>query len=166
MINLKPVFQIGVDVGLNGAIALLRPDNTLSIVDMPTGEVKVGNKMRPKRRIIPELLATSIEGMVGNCHVVAMVEKVSAMPGQGSVSMFQFGTSYGLVLGVLAALQIETHQVSPVTWKKHFRLTSSKDASRMKACSMFPAQAALFARVKDDGRAEAALLAVYGRDFT
>ena len=165
MINLKPVFYIGIDVGLNGAIALLRPDNTLSIVDMPTGEVKVGNKV--KRRIIPELLATSIEGMVGNFHVVAMVEKVSAMPSQGSVSMFQFGTSYGLVLGVLAALQIETHQVSPATWKRHFRLLSTgKDASRMKACSMFPAQAALFARVKDDGRAEAALLAVYGREFT
>lgn len=165
MIKLKPVFHIGIDVGLNGAIALMRPDGTLSIVDMPTGEVKVGGKV--KRRIIPELLATSIEGMVGNCHVVAMVEKVSAMPGQGSVSMFQFGTSYGLVLGVLAALQIETHQVSPATWKKHFRLTASKDASRMKACSMFPAQAAaLFSRVKDDGRAEAALLAVYGRDFT
>jgi crossover junction endodeoxyribonuclease RuvC len=164
LINLKPVFHIGIDVGLNGAIAMMRPDGTLSIVDMPTGEVKVGNKV--KRRIIPELLATSIKDLVGNGHVVAMVEKVSAMPGQGSVSMFQFGTSYGLVLGVLAALQIETHQVSPVTWKKHFRLTSSKDASRMKACSMFPAQAALFARVKDDGRAEAALLAVYGRDFT
>jgi hypothetical protein len=93
---------------------------------------------------------------------VAIVERVSAMPGQSVSSTFKFGQSYGAALGILAALQIRTHLVAPAVWKKYFRLDSDKEKSRAAALRMFPATAHYFSRKKDHGRAEAALLAVYG----
>jgi crossover junction endodeoxyribonuclease RuvC len=152
---------MGIDPGLSGAIALLHDDGRLEVFDMPVGELKVGGKT--KRRIIPELLADIIAPCNGS---VCALEKVSAMPGQGVSSVFNFGSSWGMARGMLAVAQIEVIDAHPATWKKHFRLGSGKDASRHKVCSMFPKQAGLFARVKDDGRAEAVLLAVYARDIS
>ncbi len=95
---------------------------------------------------------------------MAVVERVSAMPGNGAVSMFNFGRSYGDVRGVIGALDIPLHFVTPQKWKKHFGLTSDKDQSRLRAIRMFPAVADQFKRKKDDGRAEAALIALYGAE--
>jgi crossover junction endodeoxyribonuclease RuvC len=92
----------------------------------------------------------------------AVVERVASMPKQGVASTFKFGASYGAVRGVLAALKIQTHLVTPGVWKKYFRLDSDKEKSRAAALRMFPATAHYFSRKKDHGRAEAALLAVYG----
>ena len=84
------------------------------------------------------------------------------MPGQGVASTFKFGASYGAVRGVLAALQIRTHLVTPGVWKKHFRLSSDKEASRALALRLFAASPEHFSREKDHNCAEAALLALYG----
>jgi crossover junction endodeoxyribonuclease RuvC len=86
------------------------------------------------------------------------------MPGQGVTSMFNFGRSYGDVRGVIGAMEVPLHFVTPQKWKKHFGLSSDKEQSRLRAIRMFPAVADSFKRKKDDGRAEAALIALYGSE--
>jgi crossover junction endodeoxyribonuclease RuvC len=77
-------------------------------------------------------------------------------------SSFSFGLSYGLVRGVLAAMQVPVSLVTPNEWKRSFRLGPDKNEARLIAARLFPANASYFTRVRDDGRAEAALLALFG----
>lgn len=153
-------FIIGVDPGASGAVAILEDTGQLvQVFDMPAVEIQVGGKA--KRRVVPEMLASELR--LYNVHgTVAVVEQVSAMPGQGVSSMFAFGQAYGLVLGVLAGLWIPTKTVTPSAWKKALKLNTGKDAARAKAAQLWPQMASEFKRVKDDGRAEAALIANWG----
>lgn len=141
---------LGVDPGLTGAIALWDPrDDTLIIKDMPVtaGVVSPTLLSWELRELAPEL---------------AWVEEVHAMPKQGVSSTFKFGASYGAVLGVLAALEVPTLLVTPNKWKRLLGLSRDKGASRGRAAQLFPKHAGSFSRVRDDGRAEAVLVAYYG----
>jgi crossover junction endodeoxyribonuclease RuvC len=89
------------------------------------------------------------------------VEIVHAMPKQGVSSSFNFGMSYGVALGVIGALKIPVVHVSPTKWKKYFGLSADKEEARALAISKWPASLH-FRRKKDNGRAEAGLLALYG----
>ena len=141
----------GVDPGLSGAIAFFFPvaPDRVAAEDMPVvaGEVDCAT------------VAARISQMA---PAFAIVERVASMPKQGVASTFKFGASYGAVRGILAALQIRTHLVAPAVWKKHFRLDSDKEKARAMALRLFAASPGHFSRKKDHGRAEAALLAVYG----
>ncbi len=151
----------GVDPGLSGALAIFNPiKGTLVLIDMPTVEVKVGTSK--KRRLSEPMLAELLRP-----HEIehAVLEQVSAMPGQGVSSMFQFGLSYGAIRGVLAGLRIPTTNVTPVKWMRDLKLNGGKDGSRQRASELFPAYAASFARVKDNGRSDAALLAYWLASF-
>jgi crossover junction endodeoxyribonuclease RuvC len=92
----------------------------------------------------------------------AWVEQVATRPGEGAVGAFSFGKSYGLVLGVLAAHFIKIEHVTPASWKTALKVKGDKDVSRQRASALFPTYSGLWARVRDDGRAEAALIAYYG----
>ena len=92
----------------------------------------------------------------------AYVERVGAMTGQGVSSVFSFGRSAGVLEGVLAASGVPYTLVTPQTWQKAVGLRGGKDGSRERAMQQFPDQASLFARKKDDGRADATLIAIYG----
>lgn len=150
-------FIIGIDPGTSGAVAILEDTGHLvQVFDMPAVEVVVGGKA--KRRMSPEMLAAELR--LYNVHGTrAVIEQVNAMPGQGVSSMFAFGEAFGLAKGVLAGLGIPVTTVTPGRWKKALALNSGKDASRAKAAALWPQQAGEFKRVKDDGRAEAALIA-------
>ncbi len=89
----------------------------------------------------------------------AIIEDVNAMPKQGVVSMFRFGYNAGILLGVLQTLDIEILRVKPSAWKSALGLSSNKADSLALACKTFPNYKDYFQRAKDDGRAEAALLA-------
>lgn len=149
---------LGIDPGLSGALAII--DTTLdelTIFDMPIVEVEKGGKAA--RYVSPQLLGELVAGR-GITH--AVVEKVSAMPGQGVTGMFSLGRSLGVVEGVLAAYEIPTTLVHPKTWQAPYGLKGKKidaDGSRQIALQLFPREAALFARKKDNGRADAALIA-------
>jgi len=152
------VIYIGIDPGLNGAIAFLDTEKGhLSVVDMPTFEVKRNNKA--KREVnaagLAHILAAAqkVQGII--------LERVGAMPGQGVTSVFSFGRSVGLVEGVLAAYLLPVSIVTPQAWQKAAGVRGGKDGSRMRACELFPNYAGLFARKKDDGRADAAIMAWY-----
>jgi crossover junction endodeoxyribonuclease RuvC len=92
----------------------------------------------------------------------AYVERVHSMPLQGVVSAFTFGMGYGLIRGVLTGLGVPTTLVTPNEWKRALRMGADKREARVIAGRMFPLNARDFARVRDDGRAEAVLLAFYG----
>lgn len=153
-------FILGVDPGARGALAVMDlQGQLLRVIDMPAVEMKVGAAM--KMRVSPELLAHELSPYWGEAH--AWVEQVTAMPGQGVSSMFAFGESFGIVKGVLAGRNIKIGMVTPGKWKKAMEVNASKDGSRARALQLWPNFAEAFKRVKDDGRAEAALIAEYGR---
>lgn len=152
-------YIIGVDPGMSGAIAIIDTRKGLvDAIDMPTVEIQVGKAM--KRRVAPEVIASELRTYAP--YAVAYIEKVSAMPGQGVSSMFAFGEAYGLVRGVLAGMGIPCTAVTPAVWTKAMRVAGGKDGSRQRAMELWPDKAALFKRVKDDGRADAALIAQWG----
>jgi crossover junction endodeoxyribonuclease RuvC len=152
-------YFFGIDPGASGAVAILTEEGQfVKVFDMPVLEMKVGKAI--KRRVSADLLAHEVSLYP---NAVAMLEQVSAMPGQGVSSMFAFGESYGIVKGVFAAFKIPAHLVTPAKWKKSMELNASKDGSRAKAIQMWPEHAGYFKRVKDDGRAEACLIAEFGR---
>lgn len=149
---------LGIDPGASGALAWIDDRGMLlAVEDMPAMEIKVGTKLR-KRVSAPMLAALIRETM----PAAAFVERVGAMPGQGTASMFAFGFSCGLIDGVLSGLNIPVTFVTPALWKKRLGLSADKGNARMRAAQLFPEMAAKFSRVKDDGRAEAALIAAYG----
>jgi crossover junction endodeoxyribonuclease RuvC len=93
---------------------------------------------------------------------LAVIEKPFYPPHIGILSATKIAEAYGTLKGALAWRSIPMQEVRPNEWKQALNLSSSKAASREKACQIFPDDAAQWARVKDDGRAEAALIAWYG----
>lgn len=150
----------GIDPGLSGAIAVLADGQFCDVFDMPT----VGRGAAARQVVNAASLAAAIREHLAahpGAAVLAVLEDVHAMPGQGVSSMFRFGQSLGAVEGVLAALRVPLCRVQPQTWKKHARLIGSeKDAARGKASELFPA--APLGRVRDQGRADALLMARWG----
>lgn len=149
---------VGIDPGATGALAMWATClDALVVADMPSALVRTGKAQR--RQVNEAVLADLLRQWQPDC---AWLERVHALPGQGVTSSFSFGLAYGLVRGVLAAYQIPVTLVTPNEWKRHFRLGADKAEARLIAGRMFPGSALQFARVKDDGRAEAALLALFG----
>lgn len=151
-------YYIGFDPGLDGAFAVIdKRGNIVQIFDMPTVEVQVGKSM--KRKVAPAAIADELKMFCGQAS--AIVESVAARPGQGVTSMFGFGRSLGVVEGVLAGLGIPYELVPPQTWAKQMRIAPGKGGSRQRAMELWPTQAGEFKRIKDDGRADSALIALY-----
>ncbi len=151
---------IGVDPGVNGALALLSAGGDLiEVVDMPTLLDGTGGK----RAINPVLLARQIEAWKPER---AFCEFVAARPGEGPVGAFAFGRCRGAIEGVLGALNTPVTMIAPAWWKRRVEIPAgkdgAKDAARSRAINRWPDKAILFARKKDDGRAEACLIAVAG----
>lgn len=156
-------YVIGIDPGSSGATAILDHEgNLIEVWDIPTVEIKSGKTV--KKRISPEMFAAELRNWQDAAH--CYTEKVSAMPGQGVSSMFQFGESLGIIRGIMAGMAIPTTLVPPATWKRDMKLPIGKEWSRQRAAQMWPKHAREFARVKDDGRAEAALLGLWGLTYS
>jgi len=150
---------IGIDPGLDGAVAIINGTGNLVVIDMPT--VTVERNGKSKRQVSATELAQILDSHnSNNCHV--FVEKVSAKSGQGVTSVFSFGRSFGMIEGILAAFKLPVTYVAPATWVKAVGRGQGKDASRARAMELFPENQADFKRVKDDGRADAALIAYWG----
>lgn len=144
----RPGFTIlSIDPGLHGAISFYAPEapHVITVDDMPVVD----------KDIDPAALARRIRQIGPD---VAIVERVGSMPGQGVSSTFKFGCGYGMVQGVIAALEIPIHLVTPGKWKRHFRLSADKEEARARAIQLWPS-CDRFGRKKDAGRAEAALIA-------
>ena len=151
---------IGCDPGAKGAIAFLADGKIEAVFDMPADEVKVGGKLRSRvsaARLAALLLFPRAD------HVY--IENVNARPMEGAAGAFAFGKACGVLEGVCAALGLPCTLITPAEWKRAIRCPADKGAARKRACELFPASAAMFARVRDDGRAESAMLALYGEQL-
>ena len=153
---------IGIDPGVNGAIAWLQDGVPAGVMDMPR---------RACGRVHAERLAHQLRDILTantGADVLVVHELVGGFRGQGGASQFAFGQADGIVRGVIAALGLTWIEVRPQAWKKHFGLAKKrggepvgKDASRALVVQMFPDKAMPYLRAKDDGRAEAVLLALW-----
>ena len=149
----------GIDPGYTGAITLYWPKtNDIEVYDMPTMPSAKGKTVLNMHGILEILHPEGDEARV------AFMEQVGAMRGQGVSSMFRFGEQFGALQMALAANETPMYLVTPQKWKKHFGLTRDKGVSRGLAMQRFPKYADKFNRVKDDGRAEATLIALYGKE--
>ena len=153
-------YFVGIDPGKGGAIAVIdqEGENPPWIEDTPT--IKVGKKTHFDVAGMSDLLRR-----IDPTQAIAFVEKVGAMPGQGVTSMFNFGGNYFSWQMGLSCFRVPYELVTPQRWKKSLLagMPKGKGSSRQKAIALFPAQQEMFRRVKDDGRAEALLIAEFAR---
>ena len=152
---------IGIDPGITGAICFFCEGNIIDVIDMPTMvEGRKNKKQVNGRQIFNEI--SLIKNKFHEESLVVVVEQVSAMPGQGVTSMFNFGQSYGVIKGICSAMELPIYFIRPVKWKKYFNLINSeKDASRTKAIEMFPKISHKLSKKKDTNKADAILIAQY-----
>lgn len=155
---------VGVDPGATGAIVVLDQVDTNSaptvhVFDMPVVEVRRGT--RTVREVHAKSLASLFESLRRQ-NAVCVLERVGAMPGQGVSSMFAFGRASGLVEGIALATDFQLTWAPPASWRKALSVRAGKDGSRLRATELLPQAEQYFRRVKDDGRADAALIALYG----
>lgn len=149
--------KIGIDPGASGAIAWIYDSGSVEMRDMPVAHKSSGKGNEVVPRLVADMLFANYD------EVMVYLEAVHAMPGQGVTSMFSFGRSMGVVEGVLAALEIPYTLVRPRAWKKRAGLIGKpKDASRGLAMRLYPQAAEYLTRKKDNGRAEALLIAHFG----
>ena len=152
---------IGIDPGIKGAICILKDGKILDVFDMPIMPVGKKNKSQVNgSQIYNEIQKAIIDEDKKDIKVV--IEQVSAMPGQGVTSMFNFGQSFGILKGICSAMQLPMFFVRPAKWKKYFGLINSeKDASRTRAIEMFPYFSSNLSKKKDSNKAEAILIATF-----
>ena len=152
---------IGIDPGISGSICFFEEGKILDVVEMPTMTDGKKNKRQVNgAQIYNEILKRINKNEKQNVRVI--IEQVSAMPGQGVTSMFNFGQSFGILKGICSAMQLPMYFVRPAKWKKYFGLINSeKDASRTRAIEMFPYFSSQLSRKKDSNKADAILIASF-----
>ena len=152
---------IGIDPGISGSICFFEDGKIIEVIEMPTMTDGKKNKKQVNGAQIYNELSTKIRG-IEKQNLRVIIEQVSAMPGQGVTSMFNFGQSFGILKGICSAMQLPMYFVRPAKWKKYFGLIKSeKDASRTKAIEMFPYFSSQLSKKKDSNKADAILIASF-----
>ena len=152
---------IGIDPGISGSICFLEDGKILDVIEMPTMTEGKKNKRQVNGAQIYNEISEKIN-KIEKKNVRVVIEQVSAMPGQGVTSMFNFGQSFGILKGICSAMQLSMFFVRPAKWKKYFNLINSeKDASRTKAIEIFPYFSENLSKKKDSNKADAILIASY-----
>tara|TARA_B100001175_G_C19007836_1_gene402044 strand:+ start:56 stop:550 length:495 start_codon:yes stop_codon:yes gene_type:complete len=152
---------IGIDPGISGAICFFEDGQIKEIIDMPV----MADGKKNKRQINGPQVYNEILQRVNNFQkkeIIVVIEQVSAMPGQGVTSMFNFGQSFGVLKGICSAMQLSMYFVRPAKWKKYFGLIKTeKDASRTKVIEIFPYISSQLSKKKDSNKADAVLIASF-----
>ena len=164
----------GIDPGVSGAICVLKKGKIINVYEMPTMIDGKKNKRQVNGAEVTNIFLKEIKNQqqkeLDNEQTFAdsakvAVEHVTAMPGQGVTSMFNFGQSFGAIKGICAALKLPIYFVRPTKWKKHFNLIkTNKDASRTKVIEIYPNISSELSRKKDSNKADAILIARYFND--
>ena len=152
---------IGIDPGISGSICFFEDGKITDVIEMPTmTEGKKNKKQVNGSQIYNEILKRTNKFQKKDIRVI--VEQVSAMPGQGVTSMFNFGQSFGILKGICSAMQLPIYFVRPAKWKKYFNLINSqKDASRTRAIEIFPYFSTQLSKKKDSNKADAILISSF-----
>ena len=155
---------IGIDPGISGSICFFQDGKINDVVEMPTMiEGKKNKKQVNGSQIFNEISYRTKK--IDRKDIKVVIEQVSAMPGQGVTSMFNFGQSFGILKGICSAMQLPMYFVRPAKWKKYFNLINSeKDASRTRAIEIFPYFSSNLSKKKDSNKADAILIASFFYD--
>ena len=152
---------IGIDPGISGAICFFEDGQVKEIIDMPV----MAEGKKNKRQVNGPQTYNEISSRINKFSkkdITVVIEQVSAMPGQGVTSMFNFGQSFGVLKGICSAMQLSMFFIRPVKWKKYFNLIKTeKDASRTKVIEIFPYISSELSRKKDSNKADAVLIASF-----
>ena len=152
---------IGIDPGISGSICFFQDGKIVDVVEIPTMTEGKKNKKQVNGSQIFNEISKKIKKL-DNKEIKEVIEQVSAMPGQGVTSMFNFGQSFGILKGICSAMQLPMYFVRPAKWKKYFNLINSeKDASRTRAIEVFPYFSGQLSRKKDSNKADAILIASF-----
>ena len=152
---------IGIDPGISGSICFLDNGKILDVIEMPIMTDGKKNKKQVNGSQVYNEISKRIKQFEKN-QIRVVIEHVSAMPGQGVTSMFNFGQSFGILKGICTAMQLPMYFVRPTKWKKYFNLLNSeKDASRTRAIEIFPYFSSQLSRKKDSNKADAILIASF-----
>jgi crossover junction endodeoxyribonuclease RuvC len=152
---------IGIDPGISGSICFFQDGKIIDVVEMPTMTEGKKNKKQVNGSQIFNEISDRIKKL-DKKDIKVIIEQVSAMPGQGVTSMFNFGQSFGILKGICSAMQLPMYFVRPAKWKKYFNLINSeKDASRTKAIEIFPYFSGHLSKKKDCNKADAILIASF-----
>ena len=155
------MFIIGIDPGISGSICFFQDGKINDVVEMPTMTDGKKNKKQVNGSQIFNEISNRIK-KIDKKDIKVVIEQVSAMPGQGVTSMFNFGQSFGILKGICSAMQLPMYFVRPAKWKKYFNLINSeKDASRTRAIEVFPYFSSQLSRKKDSNKADAILIASF-----
>ena len=152
---------IGIDPGISGSICFFQDGVIQDVVEMPTMIEGKKNKKQVNGSQIFNEISEKIK-KIDKKNIKVVIEHVTAMPGQGVTSMFNFGQSFGILKGICSAMQLSVYFVRPARWKKYFNLINSeKDASRTRAIEIFPYYSSHLSRKKDSNKADAILIASF-----
>ena len=152
---------IGIDPGISGSICFFQDGIIQEVVEMPTMVEGKKNKKQVNGSQIFNEISEKIK-KIDKKNIKVVIEHVTAMPGQGVTSMFNFGQSFGILKGICSAMQLPVYFVRPAKWKKYFNLINSeKDASRTRAIEIFPYYSSNLSRKKDSNKADAILIASF-----
>ena len=152
---------IGIDPGISGSICFLKDGKILDVLEMPTMTEGKKNKRQVNGAQVYNEILKRID-KIDKQNIRVVIEQVSAMPGQGVTSMFNFGQSFGILKGICSAMHLPIYYVRPAKWKKYFNLINSeKDASRTRAIEIFPYFSAQLSKKKDINKADAILIASF-----
>ena len=152
---------IGIDPGISGSICFFQDGKIIDVVEMPTMIEGKKNKKQVNGSQIFNEISNRIK-KIDKKDIKVVIEQVSAMPGQGVTSMFNFGQSFGILKGICSAMQLPMYFVRPAKWKKYFNLINSeKDASRTRAIEIFPYFSSQLSKKKDSNKADAILIASF-----
>ena len=152
---------IGIDPGISGSICFFEDGVVKDVVEMPTMTDGKKNKKQVNGSQIFNEISERIK-KTDKRNIKVVIEQVSAMPGQGVTSMFNFGQSFGILKGICSAMRLSMYFVRPAKWKKYFNLINSeKDASRTRAIEIFPYFSTELSRKKDTNKADAILIASF-----
>ena len=152
---------IGIDPGISGSICFFKDGVIQDVVEMPIMIEGKKNKKQVNGSQIFNEISEKIK-KIDKKNIKVVIEHVTAMPGQGVTSMFNFGQSFGILKGICSAMQLSVYFVRPAKWKKYFNLINSeKDASRTRAIEIFPYYSSHLSRKKDSNKADAILIASF-----
>ena len=112
---------IAIDPGISGSLCFFEEGKIIDIVEMPN----MASGKKNKRQVNGAQIYNEISLRIKNFqkeNIKVVIEQVSAMPGQGVTSMFNFGQSFGVLKGICSAMQLPMYFVRPAKWKKYFNL--------------------------------------------
>jgi len=150
---------IGIDPGISGSICFFKNGVITDVIEMPTMNEGKKNKKQVNGSQLYNEISQRIK-LIDKKDIKVVIEQVSAMPGQGVTSMFNFGQSFGILKGLCSAMQLSIYFVRPARWKRFYNLINSeKDASRTRAIEIFPYFSSNLSKKKDSNKADAILIA-------